>query len=40
MLVVPDYYRRINPGMIQEAARIYLNMKNYVMVLFPEKQSN
>ncbi len=41
VLEVPDFYRKINPGMIQEAARTYLNMKNYVKVtLFPEKKSN
>jgi zinc protease len=41
VLVVPDYYRKINPGMIQQAARTYLNTKNYVKVtLFPEKTSD
>jgi hypothetical protein len=35
-----DYYRKVNPAMVQEAARTYLNMQNYVKVtLFPEKKS-
>ena len=34
-----DYYNRITPAMLQEAARTYLNTNNYVDVeLFPEKK--
>jgi zinc protease len=34
-----DYYNKLTAGMIQDAAKAYLNTKNYVNVeLFPEKQ--
>jgi zinc protease len=34
-----DYYNRITPELIQQAARTYLNTGNYVLVeLFPEKK--
>jgi zinc protease len=33
-----DYYNRLTPEMIRDAAKTYLNMNNYVLVeLFPEK---
>ena len=33
-----EYYKKLTPGMIQEAARLYLNPANHVKVtLFPEK---
>ena len=36
---IPDYYKKIDKAMIQEAARTYLNTKRYVEVmLFPEKK--
>jgi zinc protease len=36
---VPEYYSKIDAAMIQEAARTYLNPKNYVKVtLVPEKK--
>ena len=36
---VPDYYKKIDKAMIQEAAKTYLNTKRYVEVmLFPEKK--
>jgi len=35
---VPEYYSKLTPAAIQEAARAYLNNENYVqVVLFPEK---
>jgi zinc protease len=41
VLDLPDYYRKMTGPMIQEAARTYLNMSNYVKVtLFPEKKSD
>ena len=34
-----DYYNKLTPAIIQEAARTYLNVNNYVdMELFPEKK--
>jgi zinc protease len=37
--MVPDYYKKIDKAMIQEAAKTYLNTKRYVEVmLFPEKK--
>jgi zinc protease len=34
-----DYYRRLSPAIIQDAAKTYLNTSNYVNVsLFPEKK--
>jgi zinc protease len=37
--LLPDYYKKIDKAMIQEAARTYLNTKAYVEVmLFPEKK--
>jgi predicted Zn-dependent peptidase len=39
LLLVPEYYKKLTPAVIQEAARKYLNQKNYVKVtLFPEKK--
>ena len=36
---IPDYYKKIDKAMIQEAARTYLNTNRYVEVmLFPEKK--
>jgi predicted Zn-dependent peptidase len=36
-----EYYRKLTPALIQEAARTYLNTSNYVKVtLFPEKTSD
>jgi zinc protease len=36
---IPDFYRKIDKAMIQEAAKTYLNTKRYVEVmLFPEKK--
>jgi len=36
---IPDYYKKIDKAMIQEAARSYLNTNRYVEVmLFPEKK--
>jgi zinc protease len=36
---VPEHYARVDAAMIQQAARTYLNPKNYVKVtLFPEKK--
>ena len=36
---VPEYYNKIDAAMIQEAAKTYLNPKNYAKVtLFPEKK--
>jgi len=40
VLALPDHYRKLTGEMIQEAARRYLNLSNYVKVtLFPEKKS-
>jgi len=37
--MVPDYYKKIDKAMLQEAAKTYLNTKRYVEVmLFPEKK--
>jgi zinc protease len=37
--MIPDYYKKIDKAMIQEAAKLYLNTKRYVEVkLFPEKK--
>jgi zinc protease len=34
-----DYYNKLSPAVIQEAAKKYLNTDNYVLVeLFPEKK--
>jgi zinc protease len=36
---IPDYYKKLDKAMIQEAAKNYLNMNRYVEVmLFPEKK--
>jgi zinc protease len=36
---IPDYYKKIDGAMIQQAAQTYLNMKNYIRVtLVPEKK--
>ena len=36
---LPDYYNKLNPAVVQAAARTYLNTDNYVQVeLFPEKR--
>ena len=36
---IPEYYQKIDAAMIQQAARTYLNVKNYVRVtLLPEKK--
>jgi zinc protease len=36
---IPDYYRKLDAAMIQQAARTYLNPNNFVKVtLFPEKK--
>lgn len=36
---VPDYYKKLDKAMVQEAAKTYLNTKRYVEVmLFPEKK--
>jgi zinc protease len=38
---LPEYYRKITPKMIQDAAKLYLNPANHVKVtLFPEKPRN
>ena len=35
----PELYRKLNAGMIQQAARAYLNVNNHVQVtLLPEKK--
>ena len=40
ILEIPEYYRKLTPAVVQEAARTYLNTNNYVKVtLFPEKKS-
>jgi zinc protease len=37
--LIPDYYKKIDKAMIQEAAKTYLNTNRYVEVmLFPEKK--
>jgi len=37
--MIPDYYKKIDRAMIQDAARKYLDTKRYVEVmLFPEKK--
>jgi zinc protease len=39
LLKIPEYYNKIDAAMIQEAAKTYLNPKNYVKVtLVPEKK--
>jgi zinc protease len=39
LLTIPDYYKKIDAAMLQEAARTYLNSRNYVKVtLVPEKK--
>ena len=39
LLNLPEYYRKVDGAMIRDAARTYLNPKNYVKVtLFPEKK--
>jgi zinc protease len=39
LLLVPDFYRRVDVATIRDAARTYLDLKNYVQVmLFPEKK--
>jgi zinc protease len=39
LLAVPDFYRKIDARMIQDAARLYLDPKRYVRVsLMPEKK--
>ena len=39
ILKIPEYYNKIDAAMIQEAAKAYLNPKNYVKVtLVPEKK--
>jgi zinc protease len=39
ILLVPDYYQKIDKNMIQQAAKTYLNANRYVEVmLFPEKK--
>src|SRR3977135_4248352 len=36
---IPEFYRKLDAAMIQEAARTYLNTKSYVKVtLLPEKK--
>jgi len=36
---IPEYYKKIDGAMIQQAAQTYLNMKNYIKVtLVPEKK--
>jgi zinc protease len=38
LLLVPDYYRKIDAALVQNAAKTYLDMKRYVKVtLVPEK---
>jgi zinc protease len=39
LFALSDYYNKLTPAMIQDAASTYLNTKNYVQVaLFPEKK--
>jgi len=36
---VPEYYKRIDGAMIQQAAKTYLNTNNYIKVtLLPERK--
>jgi predicted Zn-dependent peptidase len=40
LLKVPEYYAAITAGMIQEAAKKYLDEKRYVkVVLLPQKKA-
>jgi len=37
--LIPDFYKKIDKAMIQDAAKLYLNPNRYVEVkLFPEKK--
>jgi zinc protease len=37
--LVPEFYKKIDAATVQEAARLYLDTKNFVRVtLFPEKK--
>jgi zinc protease len=37
--LVPDFYKKLDAAMVQEAAKTYLNTKSFVKVtLFPEKK--
>jgi hypothetical protein len=37
--LIPDYYKKIDKAIIQQAAKDYLNTNRYVEVmLFPEKK--
>ena len=37
--MIPDFYKKIDKAMIQDAAKKYLDTKRYVEVmLFPEKK--
>jgi hypothetical protein len=37
--MIPDFYKKLDKAMIQQAAKTYLNTSRYVEVmLFPEKK--